>query len=182
MSLSNTTSRWGAFNKLMHWGLFLVLAGVFLTVNMAIDLERGDPTKGFLMMLHKSFAVTALLLMVIWRIKRAFSPRPFAYGAIWQVRLAQVTHWAMILFVLMIPVGGFLMSQFFGSPLVIFNVVTVPQLLPINEEIGGAIMSVHRIAGPFLFFIILVHIAGALWHHFIDKDDTLKRMLPGSGK
>src|SRR5699024_12342059 len=80
------------------------------------------------------------------------------------------------------PIGGFIMSQFFESPLVLFNLIQVPQILPGNEELGGVLMSMHRIAGPTFFFIILAHIAGALWHHFIDKDETLKRMLPGGGK
>jgi len=182
MSLGNTAARWGGFNKFMHWALFLVLAGVFITVNIAMGLEKGDPTKGLLMMLHKSFAVTVLVLMVIWRVKRAGSPRPEPYGAAWQVRLSQVVQWAIILLALFMPIGGFLMSQFFESPLVLFNLIQVPQILPGNEELGGVLMSMHRIAGPTFFFIILAHIAGALWHHFIDKDETLKRMLPGGGK
>lgn len=182
MSLGNTTSRWGGFNKLMHWGLFVVLAGVFITVNIAMGLEKGDPTKGLLMMLHKSFAVTALLLMVIWRVKRMGSPRPEPYGAKWQIQISGLVQGLIILLVIAMPIGGFLMSQFFESPLVIFNIIPVPQILPVNKEIGGIFMSIHRIAGPALFFIIVAHFAGALWHHFIDKDETLKRMLPGGDK
>src|SRR5699024_12443221 len=113
MSLRNTAARWGGFNKFMHWALFLVLAGVFITVNIAMGLEKGDPTKGLLMMLHKSFAVTVLVLMVIWRVKRAGSPRPEPYGAAWQVGLSQVVQCAITLLALLLRCGCFLISVFF---------------------------------------------------------------------
>lgn len=178
MSLSNTDTRWGGLNKVMHWGIALVVILSISAVWYAGSLPKGDPGKGTWMMLHKSFGVTALALMVIWRIIRVKTGRPAPYGAIWQVRLAQVTHWGLILLVIAMPLAGILMSQVGGRDLVVFNLFTIPPVMAENKDLAGLIYTVHtKLAAPLLLFLIVAHVAGALWHHVFDKDETLKRMI-----
>ena len=71
------------------------------------------------------------------------------------------------------------MSQFAGRPVSWFGVVEIPVWLDANKELAGQIKDVHaEILAPALFVLIIAHLLGALWHHFFDKDDVLKRMLP----
>ncbi len=178
MSATGSDTRWAGINKVMHWGLALVVILTFVAVWYAGSLPKGDPGKGTWMMLHKSFGFTALVLTVIWRVIRVKTGRPAPYGAAWQVRLSQLTHWGLILLVLAMPLGGILMSQVGGRDLDVFNLFTIPAVMAENKDLAGLIHTIHtKFAGPLLLFLIVVHTVGALWHHFVDKDDTLKRMV-----
>lgn len=179
MSLSSAAdSRWSGLNKAMHWGIALVVVLTIGAVWYAGSLPKGDAGKGTWMMLHKSFGFTALVLMVLWRLARIKVGRPVAYGAIWQVRLAQVTHWGLILLIIGMPLAGILMSQVGGRDLVVFNLFTIPPMMAENKALAELIYTIHtKFAAPLLLFLIVAHVGGALWHHFVDKDETLVRMI-----
>lgn len=180
MATNNPAARWGAANKLMHWVLALVVVLAFIAVWRAHSFEKGAPEIGYWMMLHKSFGVTALALMVLWRLMRVSTGRPAPYGAKWQVQLSQITHWGMIILVLAMPLAGLLMSQVGGRPVSVFGLFEIPVFMDKNKDLAGMIHSIHtKVAAPILLVLILAHVGGALWHHIIDKDETLKRMLPG---
>lgn len=180
MAMLSSDSQWGSLHKVLHWTLFLLVLATFVAVNIAQGYERGSEEKAWWMIMHRSFGVTAMLLMAAWLIVRISTGRPNQYGALWQARLSKVTHWGMVLLVLGLPLGGLLMSQFAGREVVIFHLFSIPPVLPESEALAKQIYTVHtEIGAPLLFVLILLHIGGALWHHFIDRDGTLRRMLPG---
>ena len=60
-----------------------------------------------------------------------------------------------------------------------FGLFTLPQLpVPDSRELAGGLMDAHRAAAKLLYLLIVLHVAGALKHHFADKDGVLARMLP----
>lgn len=173
----NTTS-WSPTLKFLHWTLFVVIAAAVVCVIIASGYERGDPAKGQFMFLHKSFGVTALVLMIAWVLTRLNAGRPQPVGQAWQLRIATTVHWAMVLLILALPVAGLLMSQYAQQSVNVFGLFSIPVWLGEDKAMATAIHTVHAgFAGPILIGLIVLHMIGALWHHYIDRDATLARML-----
>ena len=181
--MSTNTTAWSPSLKFLHWALFIVIIAAIGCVLIAGGYERGDPAKGQFMFLHKSFGVTALLLMIFWAITRLNHGRPQAIGQTWQVRLAAIVHWAMIVLIFALPLAGLLMSQFGQQPVNVFGLFSIPVWLDENKAMAKAIHTVHAgYAGPLLIGLVILHIIGAFWHHFQERDSTLTRMLPGKDR
>lgn len=171
---------WSPQLKSLHWALFVIVAAAVTCVLIASGYERGDPLKGQFMFFHKSFGVTALALMIVWVITRLNTGRPHAVGQAWQSRLAATVHWAMVILVLALPTAGLLMSQFAQQSVSVFGLFSIPVWLAEDKAAAKAIHTIHAgYAGPILIGLVALHFVGALWHHFIDRDETLTRMLPG---
>ena len=178
MAVNSTT--WNPSLRFLHWVLFLIIAAAIICVLMAGNYERGDPMKGQLMFFHKSFGVTALILMIFWVITRLNAGRPQPIGQDWQLRIAHWVHWAMVILVLALPIAGLLMSQFAQQSVDVFGLFSIPVWLDEDKAAAKAIHTIHAgYAGPILIGLVVLHIIGALWHHFIDHDDTLARMISG---
>ena len=79
---------------------------------------------------------------------------------------------------LALPVTGWLMSSAAGIPVSFFGLFTLPDLLPHNEYLFQRFIDIHKWLGYVLIFFIFVHVGAALRHHFVFKDDTLRKILP----
>lgn len=131
-------------------------------------------------MLHKSFGATVFVATVLLLVAHFKHGRPPVIGSGWQVRLSTLVHVGLIALLLGMPLFGLLMSQFGQRPVEIFGLFSIPVFLGENKELAGMIHTLHaKVAGPTFVVLVLLHIGGALWHQFVDKDDTLKRMRPG---
>ena len=86
----------------------------------------------------------------------------------------------MLLYLLMfaVPLSGWLMSSAKGFQTVWFGVLPIPDLLEKNKELGNLLQTIHMGLNLLFVAVIAGHIGAALKHHFIDRDDILKRMLP----
>ncbi len=178
----NPDTQWHPVAKTLHWLLFLFVLAALVAVTVAHDHEAGSPERIGWVVWHLSFGITALVLMVAWLMARPRIGRPAPIGAPWQRRLASLVHWGMVALVIVMPLAGLLMAQFSGHPVSFYHLVPIPPLLPANEALAERILALHKSVGaPIFVLLVLVHIAGALWHHLVDKDVTLKRILPGGG-
>ncbi|MBX2848685.1 MAG: cytochrome b [Acidiferrobacterales bacterium] len=162
-----------AFHWVIAIGMIAMLAfGLYLD-----DMPR-SPEKGELIGLHKSFGIIILslaILRILWRIKNKF-PIPVAPMDEQQARVAKITHWVLIVATALMPISGVLMSVGGGHPVGVFGF----ELIAAGEK--NALLSNvgHRIHGAganVVMIFIVLHIAGAIKHHFFDKDATLTRML-----
>ena len=78
---------------------------------------------------------------------------------------------------LLIPVTGYLISTSAGKPIQLFNWFALPAVIDVDEELRDLAITVHYYLAYATLFLVLGHAGAALKHHFINKDDTLKRML-----
>lgn len=178
MGLRSTDTQWGATNKLLHWALFLVVLATFVAVNIAGTYDRGTDERAWWMVMHRSFGLLAMLIMVVYLILRPWAGRPYQHGALWQSHLSTVVHLGLVLLVIGMPIAGLLMSQFAQREVSVFGLFAIPVVLGENRDLSSMIYDAHtKVAAPLVFVLILLHIGGALWHHFLDKDNTLTRML-----
>ena len=96
----------------------------------------------------------------------------------WQKAAAHGLHHLLYLLMIAIPLSGWLMSSAKGFQTVYFGVLPLPDLLPKNKELGELLEVVHSSLNFTLAGLVVAHVAAALKHHLLDRDDVLTRMLP----
>ena len=174
------TARYTRTAMALHWGMALLLAGLLALGFYMHDLPL-SPEKLKLYSWHKWAGVTAFLLVLFraaWRLGHRPPALPASMSRGMQF-LAHAGHAALYALMLVIPLTGWLMSSAKGFQTVWFGVLPIPDLIGKDAELGKALASLHGNLN--LLFVVLIagHIAAALKHHFIDRDDILLRMRPG---
>ncbi|MEY3200604.1 MAG: hypothetical protein RIR70_154 [Pseudomonadota bacterium] len=160
----------------LHWLMAALIAGGFALGLIMTELDL-SPQKLKLYAWHKWLGVTVFLLLwlrlLVRLIKRAPPPLP---APAWAQRTAAAVHGLLYGLMLLLPVSGWLMSSAAGFQTVWFGVVPLPDLLPKNEAVFETLKAVHEVLGNALALAVMLHVAAALKHHFIDRDHTLARM------
>ncbi|MBA4760572.1 cytochrome b [Sphingomonas sp.] len=174
--MNTSATRYSGGAILLHW-----LIAALLLANVVIAFTMED-ARG-LMPLHKSIGITVLLLTLVriaWRLTHAAPPLPASLAS-WERTAARITHAAFYLLLLVMPLLGWAASSSGSRGTgALFGVIPWFDL-PIakSHELHEAMGEAHELAAYLTIALIVLHVAGALKHHFIDRDGTLSRMLPG---
>jgi len=178
MALRNTTRRWGAVSRLLHW---LIVALIIVQVTLASLADDAPPLRRLgLLARHKSFGLTILALAVLrlgWRWSNPTPDLPTTLKP-YQRALARFTHVMLYLLLFAMPLSGWMMSSARGFPVSWFGLFQLPDLVPKSKPLYEAMLTTHSILACVLGAVVTLHVAGALMHHFIKRDDVLRRMLP----
>ena len=182
MTFRNTTRSWGALAKALHWIIVILIINQWIIAERADDLPLGLAKLSALAW-HKSFGMTVLMLAVIRLIWRWMNPTPeLAAGTKpWERVLAKLAHVLLYGTIFALPLTGWLMSSAKNFPVSWFKLFQFPDLIAPGEEAFHRFQDLHHLLFKVLVVVAALHIAGALKHHFIDKNDVLKRMLPFGG-
>lgn len=166
----------------LHWAIaLLVFGGWGLGIYMH-DLPL-SPAKLRYYSWHKWIGVTVFflaLLRVAWLATHSAPPLPPAISRL-QRRLARLTHAVLYVLLFALPVSGWLMSSAQGVPTVYFGVLPLPDLVAKDKALGERLAGVHELLAFTLAALVLLHLAAALKHQWIDRDGLLDRMLPRRG-
>jgi cytochrome b561 len=180
MTFRNTTRAWGTLSKSLHWTIVLLILGQPLLAKYADSLS--GPAKIAPLALHKSLGITILGLAIIRLVWRWLNPVPSTSGlATWERMLARLSHVALYALIFAMPLTGWMMSSARNFPVSWFNLVQLPDLVQPGRETYRLMHDLHGALFAALACVALLHVAGALKHHLIDKNDVLKRMLPFGG-
>lgn len=166
----------GATARAIHWAsAFLVLAAWVVGSTME-ELPRGAG-RDLAMQVHYSLGVLVLGFAALRVVRRAVAPSPpRAEGAAWQRLAAGGTHVALILLTIGLPLSGLLDRWARGRAVTVFGGVPLPAPFAVP---GGRIWGeVHEVMANLLLAAVALHVAAALWHHFVLRDGILARMLP----
>jgi cytochrome b561 len=129
---------------------------------------------------HKSVGITILalaLLRLAWRwFERPPTPPPMPR---WQAIAARLNHGALYLLLFALPVSGWLMSSAAARPVSWFGLVQLPDFIAPDPGLKEVFEEVHEVLVSLLLALVILHVAAALKHQFIDRDGLLLRMLPG---
>lgn len=178
MEIEAISRRYDATAIALHWvTAVLILANLTLGLSM-IGLPI-SPRKLQWYTWHKWIGVTIFVvscLRLAWR-KLNPPPPPVAMPD-WQLRAAALSHALLYVLVFAIPLSGWLYSSATGVQVVYLGLVPLPDLLPKNRIVAEILKGVHFMLTLLLMAAVVVHVAAALKHHFIDRDDTFERMLP----
>lgn len=160
----------------LHWLMAVLLFGAFPLGVYMHELPL-SPTKLQLYSYHKWIGITVLLAAAARLAWRMTHPAPAMLGMPkWQVFLAHGIHQLLYLLLFAIPLSGWLMSSAMGFQTVYFGVLPLPDLVGKNKELGDLLKGLHEALNFTLLALVAAHVAGALKHHFVERDDTLRRM------
>jgi cytochrome b561 len=179
MPLQNTKTEYGTVTKIFHWTIALLVI-TLLIVGLTMGELKDMSLKITVINLHKSLGITVLFLILCrfaWHLvsKR---PEPVAGLTAWEKRLSRLLHDAFYLLLVAMPLTGWMLSSSFGRPVHVFGLPALPDLVPKDPAAGKIFASRHELIGYIIMGAVALHVAAALKHHFIDKDDVLRRMLP----
>jgi len=180
VELKNTAVEYGALAKALHW---LVAIGIFALLYLGLQqsgMEKG-PEKSEIRFIHGSIAVAVLVLMTIrifWRWTNDVPAHP-AGAAAWQRFSASVVHWGLYAAVFIQLSAGAMTVATGGGGLPFFGLFSIP--LPVAENRGNHEFweEIHEFTWKPIAALLTLHLLGALYNHFIAKNDVLRRMTIG---
>lgn len=182
MNWKNTNSRYGTLPIAMHWLMLLLLIGVYATINLQGFAPKGSDLRAALKTWHFVLGLSAFVLVGARLVIRALSgpaPRIDPDATIWQQRLAAIVHIALYVFMIGMPLLGWFALSAKGAPVLIFG-LQLPVLIGTDKDLYGSIKEIHEFIGTAGYYLIGLHAAAALFHHYLLRDNTLARMLPGA--
>lgn len=173
--MQESQSRYSTVSIVLHWSIAL-----FVVANIAGGILMEEMSGVF--PLHKSLGVTIFALTLVRLLWRLGHPWPILpeHMPTWERILARFTHVGFYVGLLIIPLLGWAAASAHGAPATpIWGVIPWPNLpLPRSEDLGEALGGAHGLMVGFAVLLVLMHVAGALKHHFLDHDMVLHRMLP----
>jgi cytochrome b561 len=176
---TNTPDQYGLIARVLHWLVFLLVAGMLIG-GALLNLLPSGSVKSALIAGHKSVGVIVLILMLARLAWRSVNPAPQPLGREpVLIYIAHLLHIVLYSLLIIQPLAGILMSQAYGYPVSVFGLFRLPSLIWQSPSLGAFFGEVHTVTAVLLTIAVLVHAAAALKHHYVDQDRTLMRMLHG---
>jgi cytochrome b561 len=176
MLLRNTINRYGLIAIFFHWLMAILLIGLLILglymTGLPISLQKLK-----LYGWHKEYGLLALWLAILRLAWRFINTTPYLDLPLWERLAARAVHWSFYAFMFLMPITGWLITSAAGLPASFFGLFVLPDLVSPNEQLRLLFQDIHRWLGYALIVFICMHTSAALKHHFIDKDDILRRMF-----
>ena len=179
MGIRNTHTRWGYIAQFLHWLIVALIILQTILASIAEDLPI-SPKREQVYGLHKSVGITVLalaLVRLIWRWANLTPALPSTLKA-YERSVAHLTHVGLYVLLFAQPISGWLMTSAQGLQVSWFGFFQLPDLVHRNSGLFETLKSTHDNLALALYLIVFLHVAAALKHHFVSKDDVLRRMLP----
>ena len=176
----SNSDKYPVLMRLMHWAVGLLILGIIGAGWYMVGLEDNVSYKYDIYHWHKSFGVLVIFLLFARLVIRWASKVPKLPDSMpaYQRKLGTLVHWLLYLFMFLVPVSGYLMSDAGGRDVPLFNLV-MPSFLEKNQDLASFFHEVHHTIPYILLGIVVLHTLGAIKHRYFDKPehDVLRRML-----
>ena len=165
--------RWSLAARIFHWISVLLLIATWAMVQL-----NDDAITDTYLDLHKAFGLSVLFWTLGRMISRLIGQNPKdVYMPKWQSWISRLTHLALYLLLLAMPISAWFATMMRGDGVSMFGLFEIPAFLGQNGELARNLMHWHKdIFWPALLTFTGLHIVGALYHQFIMKDHLIKRM------
>ncbi|MCU7835274.1 MAG: cytochrome b [gamma proteobacterium symbiont of Taylorina sp.] len=179
MAWRNTNNRWGWISIFFHWLTAVTVISLFILGLWMVDLTYYDSWYRSAPHIHKSMGLLLFLLTILrllW-LGLTIKPAPLKTHIEIEHQLAKIMHWILYLFLFSLMLSGYFISTADGRTIEVFNWFEIPAILSGikgQEDIAG---KIHYTLAISLIAAVSAHALAAIKHHFIDKDNTLTRML-----
>lgn len=176
MSWFNNKNQYGAVSKILH-GFMGLLILIMIPVGLFMDSIPDKSLKNCVYSLHKGCGLLLLFLIfirILWKIINT-QPQSLATQR-WQQIIEHGVQHAFYTVLVIMPFSGWAMSTAANHPVKLFGQEWNMPFIPVDKKIAELAHATHEYIGYLLIALLILHISAALKHHFIDKDDILKRM------
>ena len=177
MTLKKIADRYHVSSIVLHWLMLALFIAVYASINLRELFDKGTVPREALKSLH--FMLGLLMFALVWlrlamRLKYpapGIQPAP----ARWQEAAAKVAHLALYAIMVGMPLAGWLLLSAAGKPVPFFG-LELPALIAPDKVLAGQLKEAHEFVGTLGYFLIGAHAAAALFHHYIKRDNALRRM------
>lgn len=180
MGWRNTDARYGALSISLHWLMLILLVAVYLCMELRELYPRGSDPREALKMWHYMLGLSVLALVIVRLAARWTGPTPHIDPPIpgWQSMGSKALHLGLYALMLGMPLAGWLILSAEGDPIPFWGLELPPLAAP-NEALAESLEEWHELGAETGYWLAGAHAVAALWHHYVQRDNTLTRMLPG---
>jgi cytochrome b561 len=182
VQLVNSQMRYGAIPVALHWLTVMCVIAGWLLGQLMDAFPKGPPRVSALWahMTLGELVMAFLFVRLVWRIVDPPPPlEPTWFGG-WLMVASKLGHVILYALLLAVPLVGIIVQLKEGKPLPIFGVWNVLSPWPRDHVTAESILEVHEVLANALLIMAGIHAAAALIHHYVLRDRTLVRMLPGT--
>jgi cytochrome b561 len=170
-------ARYGRTARVLHWLIGTLLLAQFAFGWWLTGIPRNTPDRGTFVNFHKSTGIILGLLILFrlyWRFRHA-APRFPATLALWQQRAASVNHLLLYVCMVVMPLSGYIASNFSRFGVKFFNVILFPPWGPDNKVVYGVLNQIHKTTALILGAVLVAHVLAAIWHG-LHRDGIFNRI------
>ncbi|WP_407311191.1 cytochrome b [Pseudomonas sp. nanlin1] len=180
MTWKNTEARYGSLSITLHWLMLVMLAAVYACIELRGQFARGSDSRLLIVQLHFMLGLSVFALVWLRLLARSLgvTPKIEPTPALWQRLGASAMHWALYALMIAMPVLGWLILSGEGKPVPFWG-LQLPHLIAPNRELAAQIQDWHISVGTWGYWLIGLHAVAGLFHHYVIRDNTLRRILPG---
>ncbi|MCC7546605.1 MAG: cytochrome b [Burkholderiales bacterium] len=167
----------------LHWIIAIGVIAMFAIAYYMTDIPKGTPERAYWFNLHKSIGTTIGVLVLVrlaWRASHTPPSFPASVPA-WEATLARINHFLLYACLVVMPVIGFLASNFTKYGVKYFG-ISIGPFFAEDLAMRDSLQTVHGLLSYLLGVLVLLHVAAALKHLLVDRDGVFQRMLPGGGE
>ena len=163
--------------RALHWLVVVAVVIAVAAIELLDAFPKGSAPRVALFMVHQTAGLSVLALMVLRVFARLGTQAPPPVpGSLLMQRAARITHGALYVLMVGMPILGVLALAWAGKPIQPFGITLT---LPVTQDkaLASVFKEVHESGATFVYIAVGLHAAAALWHEFILKDRLLRRML-----
>lgn len=172
-----TPTRYPAVLITLHWLTLALMVGVYALIQLHDALPKGGDARALVKAWHETLGVTVFTVVLVRLPLRLWLGVPPGLESTppWQDRLATWMHWALYALLFAAPIMGYLSLNAKGTPVPFYG-LQLPALIGPDRALAGNLKEIHETIGTLGYWLIGLHAAAALVHHYLMHDDTLGRM------
>lgn len=175
--MSNISKNYSLFARTLHWFSAFSILGLFGVGLWMVDLTYYSEWYKSAPYWHKSIGLILAAVTVFRFIWKHVTVQPLIEGKTYEVLAAKLAHAVMYLLLFVLFASGYLISTSDGRGIEVFDWFVVPSMGELFENQPDIAGTVHYYVAFSLIGLVVVHVAAALKHHFINKDNTLRKMI-----
>jgi superoxide oxidase len=175
--MSVSTTRYNPIIIGLHWFMLLLLIAVYCAMEFHGYFPKGSAERKFVTSLHFMLGMSVLFLVVIRLAVRLSSTTPAIVPSPkkWELLLAKTMHATLYIFLIAMPIAGWLVFSAEGNSVPFFG-LEIPPIMGKDHQLGEKIEDLHKLGGTIGYYLIGLHALAGLFHHYVRKDNTLLRM------
>lgn len=171
---------WNPVARGLHWLMAALILAQGVVGWVGHEMSR-SPVKVEVLTAHKSLGITLLMLValrLLWRWAHPAPPSPAGSNP-WEVRAARLSHALLYLLMIALPLSGWLSASTSIVPWKLWWIMPWPAIAEPDQALHEFAEELHELLVKVLVAVLIVHVAAALQHHFLRRNDVLLRMWRG---
>lgn len=182
MQIRNTAERYGLVAQTIHWLTVVFVIAAWASGMFGEDLLEDIIGERAVLSLHMYAGLAVVVLLVVRLAWQVGNPTPLNEATplgVWGDRAAKLTHVVIYALLVAVPISGIVAQFARGRALPVFGLFEVASPWMPDRAFIRSVTEVHETVANLLLIVALLHAAAALFHHWVLRDRTLARMLPG---